>query len=146
MTEARTPVFERLFELAVVVGDAMEHGLSVRGLTPSRAEVLWRLHHQGAMTQRELSDALRCSPRNVTGLVDGLQTDGFVARGPHPTDRRATLVTLTDKGNTTVRELHDRHEQSAREFVEDIPPADVDVALGVIDRLITRLRADTIEP
>ena len=38
------------------------------------------------------------TPRNVTGLVDALVETGFVTRGPHPTDRRATLVSLTAHG------------------------------------------------
>jgi len=46
---------ERLFELAVVLVDAMDRGLSARGLTRARAELIWRLQRQGPMTQRELS-------------------------------------------------------------------------------------------
>jgi DNA-binding MarR family transcriptional regulator len=45
------------------------------------------------MTQRELSQALDCPP-NVTGLLDTLEASAFVARQPHPTDRRATLSQL----------------------------------------------------
>src|SRR5262245_10385932 len=89
---------ERLFDLSVVLGDLMNRRLHALWLTPARAEVLWLLHRGGPLTQRELSQTLRCTPRNVTGLVDALQEAGFVARKPHPTDRRATLVTLTEKG------------------------------------------------
>jgi DNA-binding MarR family transcriptional regulator len=89
---------ERLFELAILTTDVMEGGLAERGLTRARAEVLWRLHRQGPMTRRELSEAMRCTPRNVTGLVDALERDGYVTRGRHPTDRRATIVTLTERG------------------------------------------------
>jgi hypothetical protein len=52
------------------------------------------------MTQRQLSQVLRCTPRNVTGLLDALETAGLVARGRHPSDRPATLVHLTDEGTT----------------------------------------------
>ena len=51
------------------------------------------------------------SPRNVTGLVDGLVADGFVTREPHPRDRRATLVTLTRRGTSAVRRLEREHEE-----------------------------------
>ena len=44
------------------------------------------------MTQRTLSQALRVSPRNVTGLLDALEAGGYVTRGRHPTDRRAQLM------------------------------------------------------
>src|SRR5260221_9039262 len=99
---------ERLFELAVLLVDAMEGGLSARGLTRARAELIWRLQRQSPMTQRELSRVLRCTPRNVTGLVDALQADGFVTRGPHPTDRRAKLVQPPPQGQNPAA-----HRQAA---------------------------------
>src|SRR5512133_1852278 len=85
---------ERLFDLAVVLGDRMKHRLEQLGLTPARAEVLWLLNRGGPLTQRQLSQTLKCTPRNVTGLVDALEAAGLVTRKPHPTDRRATLATL----------------------------------------------------
>jgi hypothetical protein len=83
---------DRLFEVTVVLGELMNRRLAEHGLTPARAEVI-ALHRDGPLTQRELSQALKCTPRNVTGLIDALETAGFVARNPHPTDRRAALVT-----------------------------------------------------
>jgi DNA-binding MarR family transcriptional regulator len=86
----------------MVVGDLMERRLGELGLTPARAEVLWLLNRGGPLTQRQLSQTLRCTPRNVTGLVDPLEAAGFATRNPHPTDRRATLVTLTDHGRAVA--------------------------------------------
>src|SRR5438477_2588493 len=95
-------VLERLFELGVRLTDAMDGGLAERGLTRPRAELIWRLAQQSPLTQRELSQALRCTPRNVTDLVDALEAIELVARGPHPTDRRATLVSLTSRGKVAA--------------------------------------------
>src|ERR671925_67811 len=92
----------RLFELTVVMTEAMEHDFAERGLTRARATVISYLHRRGAMRQRELAQALRVSPRNVTGLIDGLQATGFVTRSAHPSDRRATLVSLTEHGQTVA--------------------------------------------
>jgi DNA-binding MarR family transcriptional regulator len=47
-------------------------------------------------------DAYIRQERNVTGLVDALQADGFVMRSPHPTDQRTTLVTLTEQGGAAA--------------------------------------------
>ena len=101
----RAQALERLFELAAQLNGALDQGLVARGLTRSRAEVLWRLAGQGPMTQRQLSQALHCTPRNVTDLVDALETAGLVSRGPHPTDRRATLVSLTNEGRTATARM-----------------------------------------
>jgi DNA-binding MarR family transcriptional regulator len=131
---------DRLFELAVVLFEAMERGLADRRLSRPRAEVLWRLYHQGPMTQRELSEALKCTPRNVTGLLDALQADGLASRGPHPTDRRATLVSLTEQGTTTVAALQTEHQAGADFLFGDVPAADLTSFVNTADQVLARLR------
>jgi len=131
---------ERLFEVAVLVGDAMERGLAERGLTLARAELLWRLRRRGPMTQRELSDDLRCTPRNVTGLVDALERGGLVERQPHPTDRRATLVTLTDTGSAMSATMDEGYQQTASQLFDGFGSAELDGFIASIDRVLDRLR------
>ena len=46
----------------------------------------------------QLSEVLRVSNGNVTGIVDRLSNDGFLVRVPVPGDRRASLVRLTKRG------------------------------------------------
>ena len=91
------------------VNEDMTSSLARDGLTPSRTRLLWVLGQQGPSTQRSLAEALGVSARNVTGLVDALAETGFVTREPHPTDRRASLVSFTDHGAATVERL--RREQ-----------------------------------
>ena len=69
------------------------------GLTLTRLRLVERLHCQGPAMMRTLADELDLSPRNMTALVDNLETEGLVARQPHPTDRRATMIELTTSGN-----------------------------------------------
>ena len=42
---------------------------------------------------------------NASFERDGLETSGLVVRRPHPTDRRATLVTFTDAGSRIAAEM-----------------------------------------
>ena len=131
---------ERLFELALLLADGMERGLAERGLSRARAELLWRLRARSPMTQRELSQELRCTPRNVTDLVDALETAGLVARGPHPTDRRATLVSLTDRGKAAAARLQAEYRQFAAELFRDVPAAELASFVKVVDHALGRLR------
>lgn len=143
MSATPETAYERMFELAVVLSDAMDQGLAERGLNRSRAELLWRLHHQGPTTQRDLSEALRCTPRNVTGLLDALQANGLVERAAHPTDRRATLVTLTGQGRSLLGELHTRQQASASELFAEISAGDLESFLATLDHVLAALRATT---
>jgi DNA-binding MarR family transcriptional regulator len=91
-------VFDRLLEIALLIQEDLTDSFAGTGLTTARTHLLWVLHHAGPSNQQTLATALSVSPRNVTGLVDALEAGGYVARRPHPTDRRATLVTLTELG------------------------------------------------
>ena len=133
-------VLERLFELALLLTDNMEQGLAERGLSRARAELLWRLRARSPMTQRELSQALRCTPRNVTDLVDALEAAGLVARGPHPTDRRATLVSLTDRGKAAAARMQTDYRQFAAELFQDVPAAELAAFVRVVEHTLGRLR------
>jgi DNA-binding MarR family transcriptional regulator len=90
------------------------------------------------MTQRELSEALRCTPRNVTGLLDALETAGFVERGRHPRDRRATIVTLTARGTELASAWRAEHDRFAELLLGDAP--DLDGFLNGLGHVLERLR------
>jgi DNA-binding MarR family transcriptional regulator len=131
----------RMFELGVRLTGALDQGLGEQGLTRSRAEVIWRLHHLGPVTQRALSEALRCTPRNVTGLVDALEATGHAARRPHPRDRRATLVTLTERGRATAVAWQSAHQELAARALADLDGAKIADLIEALDHVLGNLQA-----
>jgi DNA-binding MarR family transcriptional regulator len=139
---ARTDrAMDQLFDLAVVLGEVMNNRLAKHGLTPARAEVLWVLHRAGPCTQRELSQLLRCTPRNVTGLVDALQRSGFVERTAHPADRRAIIVRLSGQGESVIAGWGADREHGTAHVLGGIPTKDLAVFSAVLDQVLVRLRA-----
>ncbi|REF00506.1 MarR family winged helix-turn-helix transcriptional regulator [Thermomonospora umbrina] len=130
---------ERLFELAAMTSELMERGMAERGLSRARTSVLWALHQRGPSTQRELADLIGVTPRNITGLLDGLEADGFAERGRHPTDRRATLVSLTSKGVETMTGLTEEYRAGYDWLFEGVSADDLEafesVACTVMDRI-----------
>ncbi|TDD69225.1 MarR family transcriptional regulator [Actinomadura darangshiensis] len=73
------------------------------GLTAPQAVALREL--AAPMTMRELAQRMSCEPSNATFIVDRLEKQGLVERGPHPTDRRAKVLTLTPAGTGTRERL-----------------------------------------
>lgn len=70
------------------------------GLTFARYELLMLLHFssRGSMPVKKASERLQVHPTSITNAVDRLEAARLVARRPHPTDGRATLVEITAKG------------------------------------------------
>lgn len=114
---------DRLLEVVVLLEGDMQRELTARGLTRSRTHVLWLLGTRPPGHQRELAEALDVSPRTVTGLVDGLESTGFVRRQPDPSDRRAVNVELTTKGRQTADWLLSSHAELAAELFGDMGAA-----------------------
>lgn len=112
----------RLLELTVLLDADMASGLAEHDLTPARAHVVWELRGRGPSTQRTIADAVGVTPRNVTGLVDGLVETGFVTREPHPSDRRALLVTLTEKGLRVTERLSRENDAFAEQLFGGMAP------------------------
>jgi DNA-binding MarR family transcriptional regulator len=112
---------DRVLELTVLLNRDMTDSLAREGLTESRAHLLWQLQQRGPCTQAALAAGLHVTPRAITALVDGLAATGFVTREPHPSDRRATLVTFTEGGRTTAQALLDGHVRLARQLFAGLP-------------------------
>lgn len=130
----------RLWEVTLLLTEDMDQWLGDRGLTVARAALMWEVDRQGPSTQRVLSEALHVSPRNVTGLVDALEAGGFVTRALHPTDRRATLVTLTDRGRVVAAEMREGQQSFAVSLFGNTRPAELGIFISVLDQLLDRIR------
>jgi DNA-binding MarR family transcriptional regulator len=93
-----------------------------------------------------LAEALKVTARAVTGLVDALVEDGLVTREPHPTDRRATLVTFTSDGETLIARLARDHEALAIALFAPMSRHDLDCFGRGLAEVIARLRAHLASP
>ncbi|MBI3786438.1 MAG: winged helix-turn-helix transcriptional regulator [Deltaproteobacteria bacterium] len=57
----------------------------------------------GSRTIAAIGLQLGLTPSTMTGLVDRLEEQGYVRREDHPSDRRATLLRLTRKGESAFQ-------------------------------------------
>ena len=94
------------------------------GVSYARMRLLGALHCGGPKIMSGISDELGVTRRNITALVDALEEEGFVRRRPHPTDRRATVIGLTDEGGRTMDTLYDEHRKSVAELFAGLTPED----------------------
>ncbi|MGW6007122.1 MarR family winged helix-turn-helix transcriptional regulator [Oerskovia enterophila] len=82
--------------------------------TPGQFRMLRALaHSDGPQRPSALAGMLDVAPRSVTSKVDDAEAAGLVRRLPDPTDRRATLVELTEAGRQTLAQVAAERETSA---------------------------------
>lgn len=75
--------------------------------------------------------------------MDALEADGFVARQPHPTDRRASLVVLTARGRRAAAGMHEDELRLADQLLGHRLPDDMGRLAEDVEDIVQRLREVT---
>lgn len=103
-------------------------------LTFARYELLMLLlfSRRGALPMKTIGSRLQVHPTSVTNAVARLEGDGLVRRGPHPTDGRAVVVTLTPEGRSRA--------EGATGSLNSSVFADPGVPAGRVSTLVNVLR------
>jgi DNA-binding MarR family transcriptional regulator len=133
-------LLDTLLTISTLFQRDMARHFSGSGLTESRAGVLWVLQTDGPCTQQAIASALGVSARNISGLVDALESDGFVRRVPHPKDRRAVLVELTARSSEFMTRMRRAHDELNSALLAAVAPADVPAFERGIGAVAGRLR------
>src|SRR4051812_27731239 len=108
-----------LLALNVSVLEQMEKRI---GLAPLRA--LQSLDRLGPSLVTELGADLELLPSTASRLSDRLADAGYITRRVSPTNRRATLLEMTDAGRAVLDELIELRIQAFGEVVRHMTEAD----------------------
>lgn len=72
--------------------------LKPHGITHAYTYFLMELYQQDGLTQSEMHKRIGIEQPTAVRTLDRMERDGLIVREPSPTDRRALLIKLTDKG------------------------------------------------
>ena len=130
--------------------NVVDRALKPLGVTRSQWWVLAFLSRQDGMPQVALADELDLGKVALGGLIDRLETAGFVERRPDKVDRRVKRVFLTKKGGGLIEEIRDSVSDAESEISRDIPEDDLQATVRALramkGNLLTMLGADAEAP
>jgi DNA-binding MarR family transcriptional regulator len=100
-------VYLTLLGVADEIAAAAGAHLARHGLGEGRHLVLGLLleDHPKPLSHSELAERSGVTKGNITGLVDGLERDGYVKREDSGDDRRVTPVSLTPTGRRLIEKV-----------------------------------------
>ena len=107
------------------------------GLTPPQFDVIAELGGTQGMTCVELSQATLLAKASLTGIIDRLEAKELIERQAVPTDRRATNIRLTRKGETLYRKVFPEQANLMRPYFER---ALTKQEISVMKDMLVRLR------
>ena len=105
------------------------------GVTGPQRLVLRILELVPDIAPSELARILFFHKSTVSIVLRSLEQQNLVRRAPHPTDRRAIVLSLTPKGRRVVEQRTGTVEAVFRKTLAKMPARDVDVARRVLDAL-----------
>lgn len=90
-------------------------------LTLPQFRMLVVLDSRGAMNISRLGEHLDVIPSTAMRMIDRLAAAGMLERSPNPVNRREILISLTDKGHSTVRQATERRRAEIARIVAAMP-------------------------
>jgi DNA-binding MarR family transcriptional regulator len=93
---------DAFWSVARQMREASHESLAPWDITPAQLRALRVLARHGPVRLSELSDHLHIAARSTTEVVDAIESRGLVRRRADPGDRRATLVELTEHGESVL--------------------------------------------
>ena len=113
-------------------------------VTLQQFRALMVLHEDGPQNAAALADALGIARSTLTRLADRLVRDGLINRATDPTDRRAVLLSVSQRGSRTAQRVKAwRLRELARRFA-DVPSEERPAVADVLKRAVAFLAPEEV--
>ena len=144
MTSDQVPSGDEMADAFFTTSHALrrvaERDMATEGLTMARLRVLRQLDANELLRLGELGRRLGVASRTMTTTVEGLDRDGLVQRRGDPSDRRATTVSLTNKGRSLLTHIQQRRRAGIGTLFDAVDD-DLRISfLAVLDQLAQAAR------
>jgi DNA-binding MarR family transcriptional regulator len=101
-----------------------------------RGRMLGLLHDQGEMSQSQIASHLGIRPQSLSEMLAKAEADGVIVRRQSPEDKRQTLVSLTELGQSRVVMFRENHRKHAAEFLEPLTEEEKSTLAEILHKLI----------
>lgn len=115
---------------------------AVLGVTSPQRLVLRIVGKRPGISAGSIATTLHLDPSTLTGILQRLQTRGFLERKPDPEDARRALFRLTAKGKRVDVARKETVEAAVRAALSRLPAGKIDAAKEVLAALAESLDRD----
>lgn len=120
----------------LVIMRAVKASSAKEKLTLQQFGVLRFLAQKGAHPMNAISEELKVSPPDITGIVDRLEAKGLLKRVASIDDRRRTDIVLTVKGKRTHQKIREDYSLSLQDsLAKALTPAEQETLAKLLEKL-----------
>ena len=139
MTATLTRLSERFDAFVPTYANYMKTCIASVHLSLTQLNALRAVDQDQPVTMAEIAKALRLTPYAVTKIVDVLERDALVERKPHPTDRRALHVVLTQVGREVLDAGLSQRRSALNELLGVLNERDQEVFISILSQLSSKI-------
>ncbi len=104
-------------------------------LTFCQCFAMVRLFEEGGHSQNHLGRMTAMDPVTIRGVIQRLQSRGFIDRLPDLSDRRRLVLQLTPSGRSKVKDLQAKITNATEAILAPLTPDEREVFLSLLKRL-----------
>ena len=114
----------------------MDQELSRHDLTCSQSLVIHLLRlNGGQLSQKALQDLMKVSHPTVVGLVQRLESNGYVKTEIDENDKRYKIVTLCDIADEFKKDMMRSKERFDKKMFQDLPQEKLDELYQILQKM-----------
>ncbi|HFU4460573.1 TPA: MarR family winged helix-turn-helix transcriptional regulator [Streptococcus suis] len=104
------------------------------GLTVCQFGVMEALYNKGNLRIQDLIDKLLSTSGNMTVVIKNMIRDGYVYKTSDTSDRRASLIALTEKGRQTIETILPEHYDHVGQIFSVLSPEEQDQLATILKK------------
>lgn len=93
------------------------------------------LEKDDGIRQKQIAEELGINPSSMSELIYKLETDGYLERRVDESDKRATLIFLTEKGKARAYEVQDEQNEQVQNLFRNLSEDEKKTLLALLEKL-----------
>jgi len=124
-----------IYKTSLSLRNFAEKMLSPYDLTVEQLHLLKSASSAAGLSQNQLCLQLGKNPANISRILDRLEKKKWIARESNPSDRRSSLVVLTDEGKRVIDEVSSKFESYSHCLMEGINNEEEGIFRRVLEKI-----------
>ncbi len=110
------------------------------GFSPGQFPILLELWSEDGLTQKQLLERVDVEQATMANTLSRMERDGLIERRPHPSDKRAQLVFLTNRAAAMQAEAVEAAMAADTDLLKDFRQFERELLLEYIRRVLENAR------
>ena len=108
---------------------------SEHNLTFNQFKVLEVLYHRGDLNIGSITKLTLSTPGNITVVIKNLKRDGWITSISNPEDKRASILTITQKGRDKISSMFPKHAQNIHEYMGVLDDEELNTLYSLLKKI-----------